>query len=87
LLALRAVSGFATGGLRALARAVMALAVTVVMRTALVGTSARPPDLDELRFGRRLGFRLGLGFSFRLGFDGRGFCNGGFSGCFGCRRR
>ncbi|WP_347337458.1 hypothetical protein, partial [Bradyrhizobium jicamae] len=52
LLALGALTAFTAGGLCALAGALMALTVAVVMRTALVGTPARPPDFDELRLRR-----------------------------------
>ena len=74
LLARRALGAFAAGcGCRAFGRAgVMALAVAVVMRAALLGTAAGPPDFDQYRLGRRIGLGFG-GDSFGGRFGGSGF--------------
>ena len=65
----------AASGLRVTLRtAVMALAVAVVMRTALVGTATGPPDFDQHRLGRRLGRSFGSSSGFgRRSFGWRGF--------------
>ena len=77
LLARRALGAFASRGWRAFGRAaVMALAVAVVMRAALLGTATGPPDFDEHRLSRC----IGLGFCGRR-FGSSGFSNSGFRWC------
>ena len=85
LLARRALGAFAAGCCcRAFGRAaVMALAVAVVVRAALLGTAAGPPDFDQYRLGRRIGLGVRGGRFGRSGFSGGGLAGrGGLCGSF-----
>ena len=63
----------------------MTLAVAVVMRAALLGTAAGPPDFDRHRLCRRIGFGFGGNCFGGNRFGGNRFGRRGFAGGLGRR--
>ena len=83
-----ALRALAFGSLRAFrGAAVMALTVAIVMRATLVGSSAGPPDLDELRLGGCFSLRFCFGLGLCGSLRGRGHCGSAFGRRFARSRR